>query len=486
MTDRTPGVPARRVVVVGGGIAGLAAAHRLLRAAAGVEVTVLEGSPRLGGKLRVAEIGGLPVDAGAESMLARRPEAVGLAHEVGLADEVVPSATTSSGVWTRGAVRPLPPTVMGVPADLDAARDSGILSGPGLTRLAAERELPPLEPADAPRTADRSVGDLVAERLGEEVVDRLIEPLLGGVYAGHAHHLSLAAAAPQLAALVDRGPTLLDAARAVRGEADAAAGPVFAGLRGGVGRLAGAVAGRVSADPHGTIRTGAMVRELARTPDGWRLVVGPAAAPRAVHADAVILAVPALPASRLLSETVPAAAAALAEVPYASVALVTFAFRRGATTHRLRGSGFLVPPVDGRAVKAATFTSNKWQWVADADPGLVVVRTSLGRHREQQVLQRDDAELAALALADLRAATGLDEEPVDTLVQRWGGALPQYLVGHRDRVDLIRGQVARQPGLAVCGAAFDGLGIPACIRSAELAATQVLAGLAPEGQCGHE
>jgi oxygen-dependent protoporphyrinogen oxidase len=449
-------VTQRRTVVVGAGIAGLAAAHEL--AAAGDEVLVLEGSPSVGGKLRRTDVAGVTVDVGAEAMLNRRPEAVDLARSLGL--DLVHPATISSRIWTRGALRPLPRSVMGVPADLDELARTGVLSEDGLARARAEVTVP------AP-DEDVSVAAFVADRLGDEVVDRLVEPLLGGVYAGHARSLSARATIPQVVALLDREPSLVQAAATVPPASDV---PVFAGLEGGMARLTERLAG----DGGFAVRTDTTVRELRRTPDGFELVVGPTAAPEVLTADRVVLATPAAPTARLLAGLAPTAAATLAEVEYASMAVVTLAFRLTdvAGVEALRdGSGFLVPPVDGRSVKAATFSASKWGWVRDAGAAADVVhlRTSIGRHREEAVLQRPDEELVAGSLVDLAAATGLNAPPVDSHVQRWGGALPQYAVGHLDRVARIRADVARVPGLAVCGAAYDGIGIPACIASARKA-----------------
>ncbi len=232
------------------------------------------------------------------------------------------------------------------------------------------------------------------------------------------------------------------------------------------------------------------MRALARAAGGgWNLVVGSAHDAQVLPADAVVLATPARATARLLSDVVPDAALELARIDYASMAIVTFAFR-ARDLPDLPGSGFLVPPVDGRTIKAATFSFAKWDWVREAGARdgeeLLVLRCSLGRHREEEVLQRSDDELVQVALEDLADAVGLAVRPIDAHVQRWGGALPQYAVGHLDRVRSIRAAVARVPGLAVCGAAYDGLGIPACIASAELAATQVLGGLAALGESGHD
>jgi oxygen-dependent protoporphyrinogen oxidase len=335
-----------------------------------------------------------------------------------------------------------------------------------------------------------AVASYVGERFGSELVDRLVDPLLGGVYAGRSDQLSfeatlgaLAQAARQHRSLAEAAASLLPAPppappASLGGTASPdppAAAPVFTTLSGGLGTLPGAVAAGSGA----TVRTGAMTRELARTPRGWRLTVGSAHAPQALDADAVILAVPARPASRLLAGLAGAgpASAALGEISYANMAIVTLAYRRDAFARPPEGSGYLVPAVDGRAVKAVTFSTVKWPHLRSGDAGLEIVRCSVGRIGEDAVLQRDDAELAGLAAADLAAATGVRGAPADVRVSRWGGGLPQYAVGHQERVARIRAAVATQPGLAVCGAAYDGLGIPACIASARQAADQVLAHL---------
>ncbi|MGW1065026.1 protoporphyrinogen oxidase [Streptomyces aureus] len=451
------------VVVVGGGIAGLAAAHRLL--GRGARVTVLEASDRLGGKLLAGEIAGARVDLGAESMLARRPEAVDLAREAGLGDSLQPPATATASLWTRGTLRPMPKGhVMGVPGTASAV--AGVLSEEGLRRIERDADLPRTEVGE-----DIAVGEYVAARLGREVVDRLVEPLLGGVYAGDAYRISLRLAVPQLYAAARTHTSLTEAVREIQEKAAAAgqSGPVFMGIDGGVGRLPLAVAASVTARG-GEILTGTPVTELRRTAaDGtagpatsaWRVVAGD----RVLDADAVVLAVPAPAAAALLRAEAPAAAAELAAVEYASMALVTLAYRAEGVTLP-EGSGFLVPPVDGHTIKASTFASRKWGWIADQDPGLLVLRTSVGRHGETEVLGRPDADLVAVSRHDLKEATGLDAEPVESRVTRWDDGLPQYPVGHHARVARVREHVAKLPGLAVCGAAYDGVGIPACIASA--------------------
>lgn len=479
------------VLVIGGGISGLSAAHQLL--ADGARVTLLEADTRLGGKLHAGSVAGTAaVDLGAESMLARRPEAVRLARAVGLGDALQPPSVAGGAIWTRGAIRPMPKGhVMGVPGDPAAL--GGVLSPAGLARIAQDGRLPRTEIGD-----DVAVGAYVAERLGHEVVDRLVEPLLGGVYAGDAYRISMRAAVPQLFEAAREERSLLAGVRALQertaaaqrsahGSGQAPQGPVFMGVEGGVGRLPMAVAAACAA-AGADIRLSTPVRGLARGrvtgaggvgagggsegEGGWIVVTDH----ETLTADAVVLAVPAPVAARLLSAEVPAAAGELERIEYASMALVTLAFRRTDTGELPDGSGFLVPPVDGRSIKASTFSTHKWGWVAAQDPSLFVLRTSLGRFGEEAVLAHDDAELAALSLRDLRAATGLDATPVDTLVTRWYGGLPQYPVGHLDRIARVEDAVAAVPGLALAGAAYDGVGIPACVASGRRAAGRVVTG----------
>ncbi|MGI8899393.1 MAG: protoporphyrinogen oxidase [Nocardioides sp.] len=479
MPPHTPPVHPLHVVVVGGGISGLAAGAAVRRQRPDVTVTVLEASPVVGGKLALAEVAGVTVDAGAEAMLNRRPEAVSLARDSGLGDKIVHPRTISASLWSRGQMRPMPRTMMGVPTDARVLAESGVISKAGLARVALYAVLP------ATRLDDRDViiDWLVEERFGREVVDRLVEPLLGGVYAGHARELSARAAVPQVVELLDRDRSMMRAAAAATGAPGPDAPPVFAGLVGGVGRLPPAVAESAGLDVH----TGTTVRDLARAAGGgWHLVVGSPADPEIVHADAVVLATPARATGRLLADVAPDAALEVARIESASMAVITLAFRSRDVPEDLRQgatSGFLVPPVDRRRVKAATYSYSKWDWVRDAGRGaldgedVLLVRCSIGRHREEQVLQVDDTELVQMALEDLADAAGLSVRPVECHVQRWGGGLPQYAVGHLDRVRHIRASVARVPGLAVCGAAYDGLGIPACIASAEKAASLILDGL---------
>jgi oxygen-dependent protoporphyrinogen oxidase len=453
-----------RVAVVGGGIAGLAAALGLRdRLGAAAEITVIEQADRLGGKLRTGEFAGGYLEAGAESFLMRDPDggpspAVTLAQRVGLDQALRHPTTGQAALAIGGTLRPIPGgTLMGVPADLAALH--------GVAQPAADSdrdEGAPLLPPDQ----DVAVGALVRARLGDGVVDRLVDPLLGGVYAGRADDLSLAATVPALAEAARCEPTLIGAVRAALARREVRSGPVFGTIDGGMSRLVEAVAEAAGA----RIRLGLPVRELQRAGTGWRLVLGATRDPQLLDADAVVLAVPGRPAARLLAGVSPAAAAEVGVLDYASLALISLAL----PPVRLPAlSGFLVPASEGFAVKALTIFTAKWGHLGRPD-GQVLLRASLGRYGETEVLRRDDADLTALVHAELGRLLGAPlPAAVATRVTRWGGALPQYRPGHLDRVARARYALAGTPSLALAGAGFDGVGVPACIRSGDLAADQV-------------
>jgi protoporphyrinogen/coproporphyrinogen III oxidase len=461
----------KRIAVVGGGIAGLAAAVRLRdRAPADTEIIVYEQSGVLGGKLRTGRLAGVTVERGAESFLAGAPDggesaAVLLARRLGLADAFVHPAPVPAALALDRRLTSLPTgTLLGIPADPAAV--AGLLGVPhNAPEGAGDRDggRPLLAPDE-----DVTVGALVRSRYGDAVVDRLVEPLLGGVYAGRADRLSLAATMPALARAARSEHTLAGAVRAAQAATVRQPGrPVFAAIEGGLGRLVAAAAAASGA----RLRLGLPVRELARTPHGWRLLLGPVPAPRTDDVDGVVLAIPARPAARLLAGVDPDAAASVAALEYASVALVALALPPGTPIPEL--SGFLVPPEAGTLVKAATFVTHKWPHLG-RDGGPVIVRMSIGRAGEEERLQRDDGDLAAQAHAELGELLGVPlPPPAASWVQRWGGALPQYAPGHVDRVAAARAALAAHRGIALAGAAYDGVGIPACVASGETAAEDI-------------
>lgn len=457
----------RSVIVIGGGISGLAAAWQLRGRA---DVTVLESHSKVGGKLRTGTIAGIAVDEGAESLMALRPEAVELAAAVGLGDALCDPAQAPTTIWTNGALRPLPAGhVMGVPTDPSALAGTGLLSAQGVDRVAIEETLPA-----TPLTEDCSVTAYLSSRFGQEAVDRLVEPLLGGVYAGRAERLSLRAAMPRIAALAEQGGPLLPALRRMKAAGAPRSAPVAVqGVAGGTGRFPQAVAAACGA----RILTGTTARSLHRTAgDRWRVQAMTGDGALTMEADAVILALPAFAAAELLRPHSPLAEADLAAIPHASTAVITMAFSRARAHFLPEGNGFLVPPVDGHTLKAASFLSNKWAWPAASAPDTFVLRASIGRIGEDELLARPDRHLVRSAIAELHRAVGPMGEPLATRVTRWDRGLPQYGVGHRDRITRIREATDKLPALALCGAAYEGVGVAACVATGRTAARQILAG----------
>nr|WP_041834285.1 FAD-dependent oxidoreductase [Actinoplanes sp. N902-109] len=457
----------KRVAVIGGGIAGLAAAVRLRdRAPSDTEIIVYEQSGRLGGKLRTGELAGTRVERGAESMLMSGPDggesaAVRFARRLGFGDTLMHPAPIPAALAIGGSLERVPAgTLVGVPGDLSLL---GTVAQPA---VGADRDEGHPLLADG---ADIAVGELVRARYGDQVADRLVDPMLGGVYAGHADRLSLATTMPALARTARTEHTLQGAVRAAQAATVRVPGrPVFAAPAGGMSSLIGAAAAASGA----RISLGLPVREIMPTAHGWRLLLGPVPAPQIDDVDAVVLAVPAAPAARMLSGVDLSAAATIELLDYASVALAAFAFPAGTELPEL--SGFLVPPGEGTLVKAATFITRKWPGL-DRPDGPVVVRVSLGRAGEEERLQFDDAVLTATAHAELGRLLGRElPAPVGSWLQRWGGGLPQYAPGHLDRIALARAALSEHPGLALAGAAYDGVGLPACVASGEKAADDVL------------
>jgi oxygen-dependent protoporphyrinogen oxidase len=437
----------QRVVVVGGGIAGLAAAHRLRELGPDLEIVVLDQGDRLGGKIHTVPFRDRAIEAGAETFLMRDAgapsAALALANRVGLADALVHPAPVPAALAIDGELRTIPgATLMGIPADPTAVASIATAIDNDDDRGA------PIADGDV------AVGALVRDRLGDAVVDRLVDPLLGGVYAGRADALSLQATVPGLYGAAQQAHTLRQAVQDAMQAAPRPAGtPVFATVHGGLTRLVDAVA----AASRARLQLGETVRGIARTANRWQV--------NDVDADAVVVAVPAAPAARILQTD------AIAELEYASVVLVTLALPPGTRLPEL--SGFLAPAGQGYAVKAATFFTTKWPHLSD---GPVLVRASLGRYGETDVLQRPDEALVELVRDELPPLLGTKlPEPVAARVTRWGGGLPQYGVGHVTRIQTVRAALPQT--LALAGAAFDGVGIAACVRSGEAAAERVWAAL---------
>ena len=448
--------PTRRLVVVGGGITGLAAAWE----ASGHEdvgITVLEATDRLGGKIHTSDVvleddTTMRLDEGADAFLARVPDAVELCHELGLGGELTQPAVGRAKLAIDGELVFLPAeTVLGVPVDGESLRGRGVLSDDAVDAVAAE-----LERHGPPPQGDVAIGPFLSERLDPEVVEHLVSPLVGGINAGDVDQLSLAAVTPQLAEAAADGDSLVAALarRRVPATSDA---PVFHGLLAGTGRLIDRLAEALTA--RGVqIRTGTPVHGLRDLLD---------------DSTVAVVATPAPAAAELLGPVSAEAAEELEAIEHSSVTLVTLVYGRDDVPGPLEASGVLVPRSAGRFMTAVSCGSVKW---AHWDDGRhVVLRASAGRTGDERQASMSDDEVVAALRTDLAELMGVHAAPVGVRVSRWPLGFAQYTVGHLERVDRIEAALRRdEPRVVVAGAAYRGLGIPACIRQGRSAATELL------------
>ena len=449
----------RRVVVVGGGVAGLAAAHRLIAADASLEVEVLEAAPGPGGRLVAARVGDLEVEAGPDSFVARKPWAVDLCREVGL--ELVEPGARGAFVWTDRGLVPLPPAALGVPTDLD-----DLLRWPGLSRSGRARALADLVRKARP-TDDESLGSLLRRRLGDEATELLVAPLLAGLFAGDVDRMGVAATFPELSAWEREFGSLIRGARAAAGTGRDA-GPMFLRPEGGVATLPAALADAIGPE---RLSTSTPVTELGR--EGHGFVVRADGLER--RADAVVLAVPAFIAADLVRGIAGEAAGALTAIPYVSTGVVLLSFADGTADALPEATGFVVPA--GKApMTAATFLSRKWPSPAFGDRA--VLRCFVGAAGSEDLLEASDDDIVEAVCRHLAAVVPLPERPQASRVVRWPRSMPQYEVGHLERVATIH--EALPAGIVVTGNAYGGVGVADAVRGANEAADGVLAHLAGE------
>jgi len=493
--------PRPTVAVLGGGIAGLSAAWHFSGGASGPSsdtpsIIVFETDERLGGKLRADTFAGPALDTGPDSFLGTRPEALALCHELGLDRELVPVAASGASLWSRGRPRPLPSAmVSGVPTKLGPLMRSGIL-GPGASmRVALDLVFP--RPAARGPIGDRAFGPLVAQKLGQGVVDSLVDPLMGGIHAGTVADMSTAAVNPLLLAVAQqRGSFIKSLRRANQREAptresqenhvDAETSEpspptsMFWSLTGGVASLVERLSAQL-AQRSVSLRTSCRVEALVANPNHrspW--VIETSSGP--VVVDGIVVALPAVPAGELLTPHDTDAATLLAGIEYASVAVVSLTYPKEALGDSLGGTGMLVPrdcPPPGAMalegplmVTAISFLENKWPHLARE--GQVLLRASVGRIDDERFTSMSDEELIDRITAELGSLVGVQGPPSAAMVTRWPGSFPQYRVHHLLRVTGIEAAVKRLPVLAVAGAAYRGIGIPACIASGRDAAQLVL------------
>jgi oxygen-dependent protoporphyrinogen oxidase len=468
--------------VIGGGVSGLAAAFELSSAGNGAEVVLYEESDRLGGRIETAPFAGTTIDTGPDSFITRRPAAVELCEQVGLGGDLIAPGASGALVFARGALHPLPErTVLGVPTDLGALRRSGVLSRRGALRVAADLYLPATKRAAA-AGHDPSVAEVLRPRIGSEAMSLLVDPLIGGINAGASHNLSILSVAPQIADAAGKGRSIIKALRSLAPPVapglepapapTPAPTPVFAGISGGLGRLVDALEAHLRTEQV-QIELGTTVTALRRAGDRYEVV----------HSggtdvvDGVVLCLPGSACASLLGGIAPEAATVLRRIRYASVVLVTFAFGRLSLPEG--GTGILVPRPFRNVVTAVTFTSRKWP---DSSPGdQVIVRASAGSIDDEQAVSLGDDELVARVRDDLQRVAAIEADPTDVLIKRFPSSFAQYEPGHASRIARARHALAEHRGLAIAGAACDGVGIPACIESGRGRAAAVLEAVAVSG-----
>ncbi|MDA1050449.1 MAG: protoporphyrinogen oxidase [Planctomycetota bacterium] len=468
--NSAPHEPTRRIAVIGGGISGLAAAHRLVELQPAANVTLFEASHRLGGVLETIRRDGYLIERSADMFTTKDPWALDLCRRVGLADQLLNTneAFRRAFVVHRGKLVPVPEgfTLMS-PAKMLPVLKTPLLSWRGKARLAWERFVPRRD------EADESLHDFAVRRLGREVYDRLVQPLIGGIYTADPTKLSMQAAMPEFVAMEKEFGNLTRGVRekAVKTnrEGTGARYGMFVGLREGMGSLVDAIARRL---PEGCVQLNSPIQSIRRAENHWQLTLDGESERR--DFDALILAAPAPHAAALLQEVDSRLADELATIQYASAAVPMLGYRRDQITHPLDGFGFVVPIVERRQILSGSFTSIKFP--GRAPDGSVLFRVFIGGACQEELVGLPDDELYEIAQRELAELLGVRGEPQVRELVRWNHAMPQYHLGHLDRVAKIEQIASDLPAFALAGNAYRGVGIPFCVRSGELAAEHVSAG----------
>ena len=466
------------VVIIGGGIAGIAAMDHLSTQAPLLRVTLLEARDRVGGHIRTDRQGGFLMEMGPDVLFAAKPAALAFCHKLGIAHRVIETNPAAKGslVLRRGRLVPVPDGMSGlVPARIGPMAVTSLLSARAKLRLACEYLVPPRL-----GDSDESVKQFVVRRFGREMYDRLLEPLLSGIVAGDGGRLSIAALFPQLREQERRHGGLLRAMLAARRAAKATSTPAPGGprglvsLEGGLGELVEAFE---RAHAPGSVPTSTrVIRRCARAEcieragaRGYRILLSGG---ETLHADAVIVAAPTFEAASLLRSMDATLSSELEEIEYASTVTISVAVPSHGMRALPRGTGYTVPRAEGRSVMACTFVSDKF--AGRARPGHTLFRFFLGGAGRGEFVDRSDAELTAIVTGELRDVLGVTASPELVRINRLPRALPQYAIGHLDLLARLEARLEALPTLALAGAAYRGVGIPDCIRSGTSAADRVL------------
>lgn len=469
----------KHVLVIGGGISGLAAAHHLLTHQDDVTVTLVERDNRLGGKIVTVEQQGYVLEGGPDSMLGVKPRGIGLSRELGLEDRLIGPTEKNrrSFVLRKGRLHQIPEGLTGlVPTRLGPMVRTRLISPLGKLRMLGDYVRRPRK-----QETDESLASFMTRRLGNEVYANLIEPLMTGIYAGDGTALSLEATFPQLQQAEREHGGLIKGVLAQRSRAQAngtpAKGPGFITYKTGLHELVDALAGDIRSRG-GEIRTGVAVSLLERHGHGYRITLDRDDGPETVRADGVVIATQAWAAAALLDNLSHEGALAMEQVRHMSSAIITMGFDDPAVAERLNGFGYVVPRTENRQVMAMTWLSSKWE--GRAPEGKALIRAFVGRAGQQELLQCPDDKLISMVRDELSEVLSITTEPEFTKVFRWDGGMPQYTLGHPERVARLESAVDAIPGLAVAGNMLRGVGLPDCIASGERAASKVVTELSTE------
>ena len=453
----------QKIIIVGGGITGLAAAYRLEQIAPQAQVTLLEASGHIGGKLFTEQLDGFRVEAGADSFLSRKPRGVGLCEELGIGGDLVGRKPENRQTFVKrhGQLHNLPEGLSGmVPTNIDALAKSSLVSAAGRARFAQEKTIPARVGDD-----DESLASFMTRRMGAEIYQQLIEPLMSGIYAGDGTKLSLLATFPQLREIEKEYGSLLVGLTQNKGGTPAAKYPPFTSLSGGMGDLPQTVLSHLQTTH---VLLNSAVKAIVRQGKQYKLTL---ANGQSETADKVILTTPAWVTAQLTEKLDPDLAQSHAEIPHASSVTLTLGYNRAEIEHPINGYGYVIPRIENTEVLACTWTSSKWANRAPDDK--VALRLFLGKYGRRPVVNDSDEEILALAQNELRETLGISAKPTFNRLYRWHNGMPQYTLGHLDRVTAIEERIAALDGLAVAGAPYRGVGIPDCIRAGEQAAEQL-------------
>lgn len=468
----------KRVVIIGGGIGGLSTAYSLREhqpKGADIEIVVLEKGGRVGGNIRTEKINGFLIEGGPDCFLSEKPWAMELCKRLGMAEDLLPTndENRNTFVLSGGKLHVLPEgVILMIPTKILPLATSSLISMAGKVRMGLELFIPRKKDRE-----DESLGDFVKRRLGQEALDKIAEPLVAGVHAGDPDTMSVRSSFPKFVQLEEEHGSLIrgmikrmaSARKAPRPASTGKKVSMFMTLKGGLGTLIENLVAELSKFGNTYIRTNAAVSGIARKNGRYQVDIEGG---EKMDADAVIIAAPAYAASSMVKGLDAALAEKLLTIPYVSTATVSIAFRKSDIKHPLKGFGFVVPKIEKRKIMAATWTSQKFKYRAPDD--MVLIRCFVGGSKDAQLVSLNDEEMIRMAREELKDIMGIDAEPALARVYRWINSMPQYTIGHQQRIDWIDERVGRLEGLYLTGSAYYGIGISDSIRTGEIMAKKAL------------